>query len=120
MGNPVVHFEINSREPARAIAFYSELFGWKVNANNPMNYGIVDTDAGGTGIAGGIGQSDEESVTFYVAVPDVQSALDKAVSLGASVVQPVQVIPGMVTLAVFKDPQGHILGIVADEPPPAA
>jgi uncharacterized protein len=119
MGNPVVHFEIGSREPAKAIAFYSDLFGWKVNADNPMNYGIVDTAADGKGIMGGIGPDENESVTFYVAVPDVQAALDKAVSLGASVVRPVEVIPGMVTLAVFKDPQGHVLGIVADEPPPA-
>lgn len=122
MGNPVVHFEINAKDGGAAQKYFSELFGWKVDASNPMNYGLVDTDSGGRGISGGIGETDnpdEQGVIFYVEVPDVQAALDRAVSLGGSVVTPVQVIPGMVTLAVFADPQGSRVGIIAEEVPPA-
>ena len=53
MGSPVVHFEIVHKDAAKLQPFYSELFDWKIDANNPMNYGIVDT--GGKGINGGIG-----------------------------------------------------------------
>ena len=55
----------------------------------------------------------------HVCGEDYRAALDRAVSLGGTVVTPVQVIPGMVTLAVFADPEGNQVGIVADEPPPA-
>lgn len=30
MGNPVVHFELMSNDPARIGDFYQRLFGWKV------------------------------------------------------------------------------------------
>lgn len=119
MGNPVVHFEIIARDAGKAHAFYRELFGWNINTDNPVGYGIVDTVANGAGIAGGIGQGDEGWVTFYVAVPNVQAALDTAVRLGGTIVRPVETVPGMVTLAVFKDPEGHVVGLV-DETPPSA
>jgi hypothetical protein len=121
MGSPVVHFEINARDSGKMQKYYSDLFGWRVDASNPMNYGLVDTDSGGEGIAGGIGQTEDaqSSTLFYVQVPDVQAALDRAVSLGGSVMQPVQVIPGMVTMAVFADPEGNQVGVVAEQTPPA-
>ena len=82
-----------------------------------MNYGIVDNE--GQGINGGIGGTDDGKTwaTFYVAVPDPQAALDEAVAMGATVVRPVETIPGMVTLAMFSDLDGNIVGVVADEPP---
>jgi hypothetical protein len=121
MGNPVVHFEINAGDAGKMQSYYASLFGWKVDASNPMNYGLVDTDSGGQGIAGGIGPAEAGPpyTIFYVQVPDVQAALDRAVSLGGSVVTPVQVIPGMVTLAIFADPEGNQVGIVAEQTPPA-
>jgi predicted enzyme related to lactoylglutathione lyase len=114
MGNPVVHFEIVGKDLAKLTGFYNQLFGWNIDANNPMNYGMVDTASNGQGIAGGIGQGDQPMVTFYVQVPDPQAALDRAVALGGKVVQPVMEIPGVVTMAVFADPEGHAIGIVKE------
>jgi hypothetical protein len=120
MGNPVVHFEIMARDAKREQEFYSELFGWKIDANNPMNYGLVNT---GTkkGIQGGIGQvagSQSPYVTFYIEVDDPQKYLDKAVNLGGGVIVPVTVIPNMVTYALFADPGGNMVGLVKSEPAP--
>jgi uncharacterized protein len=112
MGNPVVHFEITAKDPEKASAFYGELFGWKLNPIPGMGYTLVDTDAAGSGIAGGIGAGDESLVTFYVEVPDVQAALDRAVALGSKVVRPVVGMEGGVTTAVFSDPQGNVIGLV--------
>lgn len=112
MGNPVVHFEITSKDAVKARKLYIDLFGWKVNADNPMNYGFVDTDANSEGIGGGMGEGDKAGLTIFVQVPDVQAALDKAVALGGTVVQPVNEIPGMVTLAEFADPEGNRVGLV--------
>ncbi|MGA9365210.1 MAG: VOC family protein [Bacteroidota bacterium] len=120
MGAPVVHFEINARNGKKAQAFYANLFGWKIDADNPVAYGLVNTGVK-TGINGGIGQVEAGQppfVTFYAAVKDPQVCLDKAVSLGGKVVVPVTEIPNMVTLALFADPEGNIVGIVKDTMPP--
>jgi predicted enzyme related to lactoylglutathione lyase len=112
MGSPVVHFEIHARDSGETQKFYADLFGWKIDSNNPMNYGMVDTQADGHGIAGGIASgSNENMLTFYVAVPDLQATLDRAVAMGSTVVMPVTEMP-MVTLAMFTDPAGNKVGIV--------
>ena len=38
MGAPVIHFEIMGGEGTQLETFYRELFGWKINSNNPMKY----------------------------------------------------------------------------------
>ena len=65
MGQPVVHFEVMGNDAAALQSFYGDLFGWKFNADNPMNYAMVDAadnppgGSGTSGIAGGIGQMPE-------------------------------------------------------------
>jgi predicted enzyme related to lactoylglutathione lyase len=110
MSNPVVHFEVVGKDAKKLGAYYSSLFGWNVDANNPMNYGMVA--AGEGGIAGGIGEGESNLVTFYVQVDDPQKYLDQAVKLGGKVVMPVMAIPGAVTMAQFSDPEGHVIGLV--------
>ncbi len=46
MGAPVIHFEIMGGEGTQLETFYRELFGWKINSNNPMKYGVVETEGG--------------------------------------------------------------------------
>jgi len=114
--NPIVHFEIMGKDPAATQKFYGEVFGWEVNADNPMNYGVVAAQEG-KGIGGGIGANPPGSVyvTVYAAVADLQATLDKAVAAGGSMVMPPTDIPGVVTMALFKDPDGNLIGIIKDE-----
>jgi predicted enzyme related to lactoylglutathione lyase len=114
MPNPVVHWEIQSNNPQETQQFYAELFDWHVDTNNTFNYGLVDTHSQG-GINGGIGQCDGANrVTFYVQVSDLQGYLDKAMSLGGQTVLPPTEIPGVVTIAMFADPEGNIIGLVKE------
>src|SRR6266508_3393126 len=109
MANPVVHFEILGEDTEKLSDFYSKLFDWKVNSDNPMGYGIVDTGADGA-IGGGIGKAEGPSmVTFYVSVDDPQAYLDKAAELGGKTVVGVTEIPNMVTFALLSDPEGHVV-----------
>jgi hypothetical protein len=121
MGAPVVHWEINASDAKRLHEFYSALFGWNVNASNPMNYGLVNTGSK-TGAQGGIGQKSEQApapnVMFYVAVKDLHECLTKAESLGGRVVMPVTDVPDMVTMAMFADPEGNTIGLVKESGPP--
>ncbi|MGH9186749.1 MAG: VOC family protein [Acidimicrobiales bacterium] len=119
MAQPVVHFEIIGPDATGLQAFYGKVFDWKIDANNPMEYGVVE--AGEGGIAGGIskGDGDSTAATFYVQVDDPQAALDQIETLGGKTVMPVVTIPGMVTFAQFSDPAGNVIGLVATEIPPA-
>jgi hypothetical protein len=122
MGYPVVHFEVVGKDGAKLVSYYGELFGWNIDANNPMNYGMVARDDnkaanGELGIGGGVGQGPEGyegHVTFYVAVPDVEEALQKAESLGGTRVMGPENIMDMVELGQFKDPEGNLIGVVKD------
>ena len=42
MPNPVVHFEVIGKDGAKLQRFYADAFGWKIDAGNPMNYGMPD------------------------------------------------------------------------------
>ena len=117
MANPVVHFEVIGRDGAKLQKFYADAFGWKIDADNPMGYGMVDNE--GRGIGGGVSGGDAPAVTFYLEVDDPAAYLKKVEALGGRIVQDVTVIPGMVTMAQFADPEGNIVGIVAAEVPTA-
>ncbi|HEY0484710.1 MAG TPA: VOC family protein [Mycobacteriales bacterium] len=119
MGRPVVHFEIIGTDGPKLQQYYAELFGWEVDADNPMGYGVVppartagpDSRAIGGGIAGGP-EGYGGHVTVYVGVPDVEAALAKAESLGGTrVFGPDRVMEGIV-LGQFTDPEGHLIGVL--------
>jgi predicted enzyme related to lactoylglutathione lyase len=115
----VTHFEILGRDGAKLQQFYASLFGWTIDANNPMNYGIVAPTE--NGIGGGItdSQDGKPMTTIYVEVDDVQAYLDKAKAAGAKVTMEKTVLPGMVTFAQFEDPAGNIIGLAETGVPPA-
>ncbi len=122
MGQPVVHFEVIGKDGARLQSYYSALFGWEIDADNPMGYGAIqregNVNAEGVGIGGGVAGGPEGyagHVTFYVEVPDVEAALAKAESLGGSrVMGPDKVMEG-IEIGQFKDPEGHVVGLVKTE-----
>ena len=119
MGQPVVHFEVIGKDAERLTSYYSDLFGWEIDSDNPMRYGSVQREgnvsADGIGIGGGVGAAPEGydgHVTFYVEVPDVEAALAKAESLGGSrMMGPDKVMEG-VEIGLFNDPEGHLIGLV--------
>jgi predicted enzyme related to lactoylglutathione lyase len=123
MGQPVVHFEITGQDGGALQRYYSELFGWEIDANNPMNYGLVPRDgnvnAEGIGLGGGIGQGPEGypgHVTVYVEVPDVEASLAQAESLGGTrAMGPAKVMEG-VEIGLFTDPEGHVIGVIKAAP----
>jgi predicted enzyme related to lactoylglutathione lyase len=113
MGQPVVHFEVIGKQAEQLQRFYAELFGWKIDADNPLKYGSVE----GAGIAGGIAAGptpdDPGHVTFYVGVPDVEAALAKAENLGATRLFGPAPVPGTeVELGQLTDPEGHLIGVM--------
>jgi uncharacterized protein len=112
VAHPVIHFEIAGPDAVKLQQYYRDLFGWTIDASNPMNYGIVSGSDGGIG--GGVGPTPDGQphVTFYVATDDLQATLDKAASLGGRVIVPPADIPDGPSIAQFADPQGNVIGLV--------
>jgi hypothetical protein len=123
MGQPVVHFEIIGKDPAKLRGYFGELFGWEFDlpspvsaaVSDPASYGFVNrmTTSDGTGIPGGVGGGPgyEGHAVFYVAVPDVEAALAKAESLGGKRLMGPERAPSGLVVGHFTDPEGNLVGV---------
>ena len=118
MGNPVVHWELMSNDPAGVSAFYAKIFGWKVKHMPELNYRVVETGAKGEmrGINGGIFKPEREgpwpgNMLFYVMVDDLAAYREKIVAAGGQIHVEEQEVPGMGTLSLFTDPEGRMNGL---------
>lgn len=115
MAAPVVHFEILGKDGEKLQSFYSNVFDWEINADNPMKYGMVQPGQESGAIGGGVAQAPDgetPQVTFYIEVDDPQAYLDKIGGMGGKTIVPVTEIPDMVTFALFADPEGNVVGLV--------
>jgi uncharacterized protein len=112
MPNPVVHFEVVGKDAAALQRFYKDAFDWQIKSFD-ANYGMAMPGSDGT-INGGIGAAPEGPghVTFYVEVGDLDAMLTKIESLGGSKMMGPMDIPNGPTIALFNDPEGHVVGLV--------
>jgi predicted enzyme related to lactoylglutathione lyase len=111
-GAQVDWFEVLGADAARTQRFYTELFGWKLNDSGFPAYGLVDTDAGGRGIQGGLGAGgDHRWATVYASVPDVEQTLAAAERLGATRVYGPDAVDDHMQTGAFRDPAGNVFGV---------
>jgi len=102
-------------------AFYAKLFGWQPTpfvpsgmsaANQPFTLFKTDPDMVG-GVAGMVQKQNPEMPSQwipYVVVEDVDVALAKALTLGATVRTPVKSIGELGRIALVYDPEGATIG----------
>jgi predicted enzyme related to lactoylglutathione lyase len=110
MANPFVHVELNTPEPEKMKAFYSQLFQWKYEELGDA-YTLVKV---GEGTGGGIMKQvpgGPAGWLAYVAVHDIHAATQKARSLGAEVMKDVTEVPDMGWFSFIRDPAGAVLGL---------
>jgi len=123
MARPVVHFEVIGRNPDQLRRYYGDLFGWTFDTPSPVaqevsqgdSYGFIEliTSDDGTGIRGGIGGGDDydSHAVFYVGVPEVEAALQRAESLGGTRVMGPATSPNGLVVGHFTDPEGTLIGV---------
>ena len=123
MGQPVVHFEIIGTDPEGLRRYYGDLFGWEFDTPSSVaqevsdseSYGFLDliSSEDGTGIRGGIGggPSYRSHAVFYVGVPNVEAALQRAESLGGTRVMGPATSPNGLVVGHFTDPEGTLIGV---------
>ncbi len=111
MGNEVIHVEVVGKDAAKLQSFYQDVLGWSLDTNNPGGYGMArwgDFTAGiGPSNDGGPGH-----VTFYVHADDPQGVLAKAEAAGGRVIMPLTEVAPDTKVALFADPEGHVVGLM--------
>ena len=113
MGAHVVHFEVTGKDGKKLQKFYSDVFDWQLNTDNPGGYGMVrDGDKGLTGGIGDAPQGMPGGVTWYVHTEDPNGVLAKVEKLGGRVLMPLTEVAPETTIALFADPEGHVIGIM--------
>ncbi len=121
LGMPrVIHFEIPADDPARASAFYQDVFGWKFQRwDGPMEYWLVETGPEGQpGINGGLARRQAPTGTT-VNVLDVASVDDTIVRVGKAggqMVLPKSAVPGLGWVAYFSDTENNVFGVMQADP----
>jgi predicted enzyme related to lactoylglutathione lyase len=123
VSHPVVHFEVIGKDPDGLRRYFAALFGWQFDTPSPVapevsdpgGYGFLDliATADGTGIRGGVGGGPtfQPHAVFYVGVPDVEAALQRAESLGGTRILGPVTSPGGLVVGHFTDPEGNLLGV---------
>ena len=117
--HPIALVVISANDAAASGDFYTRVFGWQLQKMSAELTGVM-TPAGPTAaLRSGVPEGFPGMVP-YIQVPDVAAMLERVVASGASVEKTAWSIPGVGTLARFKDPSGTIYGLTnAQSPVPA-
>jgi predicted enzyme related to lactoylglutathione lyase len=109
---PLVHWEIQAREPAKQREFYAQMFNWQIGDGPvmliPAGIGAPDPDQ----LSGHIVPGDASRTVLYIQVLDLRASMEKAASLGGSVVAQPFDVPNGPTIARIADPEGNQIGLV--------
>jgi predicted enzyme related to lactoylglutathione lyase len=110
--------ELGTSDVEGAEKFYTEVFGWTTKAMGPDFGGYKIFEVGETGIAGVHALQDPTTSPRwipYVGVEDVDATVAKASELGGSTAAEAMDIPTVGRIALIKDPQGAVFGIIKPE-----
>lgn len=111
MATRIVHVEVTGKDGAALQRFYGAVFGWELDTNNPGGYGMLRQGE----LSAGIGPSQDGGpglVTFYAQTEDAAATLRKVEDLGGRVIMPLTEVAPETTIALFSDPEGHIVGLM--------
>jgi len=117
MGDPVAYFEILGLDGPKLREFYTSAFGWKTEPTMAAYWHVRTSPdrpvEGGVGSHAGI---EAGHVTVYVEVEDLDESLARIESLGGRIEQRPIDVPGGARIALFLDPEGHLIGLQQARP----
>jgi uncharacterized protein len=106
----IVHFEIPADDLQRAKTFYSDLFGWKIEGFQGMDYMMIDVfGAPGGGMMKRM--HPDQLITQYIGVTSVDEYAAKVEKLGGKILVPKKAVPGMGYFVICMDTENNTFGI---------
>lgn len=129
--DPVTHFEMPAKDKKRAAAFYSKVFGWKLQQLGPeMGEYVVahttETDAKGMvktpgAINGGFYAPTDDPMSkapsVVISVKDVKASMKAVEKAGGKVLRQPDEIPGVGLWTSFLDPEGNRVSMIQPKMP---
>lgn len=118
----IVHFEIPADDVGSLKSFYSEVFGWKFEkAPMPeMEYWMIRTGPQGKSVGGGMYKKMAgEGPRNFIAVSDIDEAINKFSRAGGREVVSKQEVPGMGFSYIGADPEGNVIALWETKMPAA-
>ena len=115
MPSRVTHFEIYGDAPAKLAEFYQELFGWRIERAEGVDYLRIHLDPSDTSTAGG-GLTYRPALDLrgwmqFVNVESIDESISVAERGGGKVLRPKTAVPRTAWYAVLADPEGNEFAI---------
>jgi predicted enzyme related to lactoylglutathione lyase len=113
----VVHFEIPADDPKRAIKFYEDVFGWKIEKWGEFEYWLVTTgEEEEPGINGAILPKKFNGVVRdAISVDSYREAVKKIEYAGGKMLTEAMPVEGIGITGAFEDTEGNQFLIVASK-----
>jgi len=115
----VAHFELPAADVKRAVKFYEDVFGWRIEKWSGSDYWLIMTgEDPEPGIDGAIMPRTEADnvVRNIIDVESLDESLAKVEAAGGTVVDPKMPVPGVGWLAYFADSEGNVSGLMESDP----
>ena len=115
----IVHFEIPTDDPERAIKFYEKVFDWQIEKwDGPIEYWLIMTgEEDKPGIDGGLARREDPitGVENTIDVKDLDTSLANVKAHGGEVIRPRMAVPGVGWMAYIKDTEGNVFGLMESD-----
>lgn len=114
----VIHFEIGVDDPKRAVKFYQDVFGWRINKWGPMDYWLIKAgEDNEPGINGALMERPDPKTTTVntISVPSVDEFMKKVEKSGGKAMDEKRPIPGVGYFAYCQDTEGNKFGILQED-----
>ena len=107
----ICYLEIPAAEIAQSVSFYQQAFGWNIRQHDNGVFAFDDSVGEVSGMWRlGRTPAAYPGIIISIMVDDAVETLDRIVSLGGQIVQPIGADAPEIT-AHFRDPAGNVLGI---------
>ncbi|MBK7368223.1 MAG: VOC family protein [Candidatus Eisenbacteria bacterium] len=114
--HPITLVVIAANQLDASIAFYSKVFGWTLHKVSAELAGGMPAHGPAFALRTGVPEGSPSAVA-YVLVPDVKSAMKRAIETGATEERAPWSIPLVGMLARFTTPGGTVWGVTTAQPP---
>ena len=117
----ICYIEMPAIDVKTSADFYKEVFGWNIRQRDDGATAFDDTigEVSGAWVLNRKPMN-EVGLLFYIMVDDIHATIEKVISNGGTIVQPVGMDAPEIT-ARFSDPAGNIIGLYQEpgsETPP--
>jgi predicted enzyme related to lactoylglutathione lyase len=123
MTNPVFHFEIPVTDMDRAIAFYEDVFGYRLTREEVDGYDMAFFPRAGDapGASGALAKGDvyrpsHDGPVIYFDVPDIDAVIARAEARGSKVLYPKKDIGEAGFVAEIEDSEGNRIALSQVKP----